>query len=202
MPSSAPSGSSRSERQHGYRSAIDSVRGIVDCLGHEIVSTVTHERRTPVGSVSGFPEPPAGTASYLERECGLALTRLYRTKQDVRRLLAERDAAPRAVTRAHHDALLKLALAAEYKDGDTSTHDVRPGRLSELVPAPCGPEARFAPFPHLAAPVHVAGRIDAPDSIPERRRLPHAGEREVVRAHRAVDARRGTTADLPSEPTQ
>lgn len=37
------------------------------------------------------------------------------------------------VTRAHHEALFRLALAAEYRDNDTGEHIIRMGFLSEAL---------------------------------------------------------------------
>ena len=53
--------------------------------------------------------------------------------RDLRRVYVERNEALQEVTRAHHDALFRLALDAEYRDDDTGAHIVRMGFLAEAL---------------------------------------------------------------------
>ena len=52
---------------------------------------------------------------------------------DLGRMYHERNEALQEVARAHHEALFLLAVAADYKDNDTSVHIVRIGFLAEAL---------------------------------------------------------------------
>ena len=55
---------------------------------------------------------------------------LLRFVQDMHQLRRQREEAYDRLKHAHQITLSKLALAAEYKDGDTGTHIERIGALS------------------------------------------------------------------------
>jgi len=77
----------------------------------------------------------------------------------------ERNEALREVTRAHHEALLRLALAAEFRDDDTGVHMVRLGYLAEAVALAMGESAAFAGMLRRAAPMHDVGKIGVSDAV-------------------------------------
>jgi putative two-component system response regulator len=52
---------------------------------------------------------------------------------DFGRMYRERNEALQEVARAHHDALLRLSRAAEYRDDDTGVHIVRIGFIAEAL---------------------------------------------------------------------
>jgi putative two-component system response regulator len=62
-----------------------------------------------------------------------ASAQMERMVQDLGRMYRERNEALQEVARAHHDALFRLALAAEYRDDDTGVHIVRMGFLAEAL---------------------------------------------------------------------
>lgn len=129
-------------------------------------------------------------ASYasLEKERDLAYGQLYRTMSDVRRLLAERDAALAGLSRAHHQTLLRLAMAAELKDGDTGKHVVRLGVLSGIVARTAGQDAAFARRLGQAAPMHDIGKIGVPDAVLKKPGPLTADEWIVMRRHPEIGA--------------
>jgi signal transduction histidine kinase len=59
------------------------------------------------------------------------MAQMERMLQDLSRMYRERNQALEEVSRTHHEALYRLALAAEYRDDDTGAHIVRIG-FSEL----------------------------------------------------------------------
>lgn len=67
--------------------------------------------------------------------------------------------------KAHHQALLSLARAAEFKDGDTGQHIVRIGVLSAYLGRLLGLDETFCDMLRHAAPMHDVGKIGIPDSI-------------------------------------
>jgi len=129
-------------------------------------------------------------ASYasLEKERDLAYGQLYRTTADVRRLLAERDAALAALSRAHHQTLMRLAMAAELKDGDTGKHVVRLGVLSGIVARAIGRDDAFARRLGQAAPMHDIGKIGVPDAVLKKPGPLTADEWVVMRRHPEIGA--------------
>ncbi len=63
---------------------------------------------------------------------------------DFGRMYQERNEALQEVARAHHDALLRLARAAEYRDDDTGVHIVRIGYLAWALALRLGQRSTFA----------------------------------------------------------
>jgi len=66
--------------------------------------------------------------------------------------------------KAHHHALLSLARAAEFKDGETGEHIVRIGVLSERLGLLFGLDQTFCRMLRHASPMHDVGKIGIPDS--------------------------------------
>lgn len=85
--------------------------------------------------------------------------------QDLGRMYHERNEALREVTRAHHEALLRLALAADYRDDDTGVHMVRIGYLAQALALELGHATSFARMLRDAAPMHDVGKIGISDAI-------------------------------------
>ena len=108
---------------------------------------------------------------------------------DMRRLYQERNEAMREVTRAHHDTLMRLALAAEYRDGDTGIHIVRMGVLAQALALALGQPAEWAALLRVAAPMHDIGKIGVPDSVLKKPGPLDGNERRVMNEHPAIGAR-------------
>lgn len=94
-----------------------------------------------------------------------AAAQMERIVVDLRRMYQERNEALREVTRAHHEALLRLALAADFRDDDTGVHMVRIGYLAESLALALDEPAAFARMLRRAAPMHDVGKIGIPDII-------------------------------------
>ncbi|WP_343622357.1 HD-GYP domain-containing protein [Roseateles puraquae] len=94
-----------------------------------------------------------------------ASAQMERIVQDLGRMYHERNEALREVTRAHHEALLRLARAADYRDDDTGVHMMRIGYLAEALAVRLGEPEGFARMPRRAAPMHDVGKIGIPDAI-------------------------------------
>ena len=134
-------------------------------------------------------DPWAASYNEVQRERDLAYAQLFRTTADMRQVLTQRDAALESLTKAHHQTLFKLALAAEYKDGDTGTHIVRLGRLSEIVARHLGRDEGYARLLRLAAPMHDVGKIGVPDAILKKPGPLTADEWKIMRQHPEIGAR-------------
>ena len=62
-----------------------------------------------------------------------AADQMEKIVSDLGRMYQERNEALQEVARAHHEALFRLSVAAEYKDDDTGEHIVRIGFLAEML---------------------------------------------------------------------
>ncbi|MDE2369041.1 MAG: HD domain-containing protein [Burkholderiales bacterium] len=113
---------------------------------------------------------------------------MERMVADFGRMYRERNDALQEVARAHHDALLRLARAAEYRDDDTGIHIVRigyvAGRLAELL----GGDPDHAAMLRKAAPMHDIGKIGVPDGVLKKPGGFTPDERAVMNEHPRIGA--------------
>jgi putative two-component system response regulator len=107
---------------------------------------------------------------------------------DMRHLYAERNQALVRVTQAHHDTLLRLALAAEYRDGDTGTHIARIGLLAEAVALALDEPADWAAMLRRAAPMHDIGKIGIRDAVRKKEGPLSPDERQEMNRHPQIGA--------------
>jgi len=91
--------------------------------------------------------------------------------------------------KAHHQALLALARAAEFKDGDTGQHIIRIGALSEHLAQRLNLDQTFCSMLRYAAPMHDIGKIGTPDSILKKPGKLSAEERDEMERHAEYGAR-------------
>jgi putative two-component system response regulator len=117
-----------------------------------------------------------------------ATAQMERLVADFGRMYQERNEALAEVTRAHHEALLQLSLAAEYRDADTGVHIVRIGYLAEALALSHGAEGSFARLLRQAAPMHDIGKIGIPDAVLKKPGPLEPEEREVMKRHPAIGA--------------
>lgn len=103
--------------------------------------------------------------------------------RDLGRLYQERNTAFQEISWAHHEALMRLSLAAELRDDDTGIHIVRIGYLAEELARLCGESVEYAAMLRHAAPMHDIGKIGIPDSILKKPGPLTAEERLVMNAH-------------------
>jgi len=121
----------------------------------------------------------ADAASAAQMQCILA---------DLGRMYQERNEALREVARAHHEVLLRLSLAAEFKDDDTGVHIVRMAYLAQQLALRLGESAEFARLLRDSAPMHDIGKIGIPDSVLKKPGPLDAEERRVMQQHPAMGA--------------
>ncbi len=91
--------------------------------------------------------------------------------------------------KAHHQSLLSLARAADFKDGDTGEHIVRIGVLSEHLGLLLGLDESFCQMLRHAAPMHDVGKIGIPDSILKKPGALSEEEWQEMRRHPEYGAR-------------
>lgn len=108
--------------------------------------------------------------------------------RDLGRMYRERNEALEQVARAHHDALFRLALAAEYRDDDTGSHIVRMGYLAEALALAAGETPAWAAMLRKAAPMHDIGKIGIPDGVLKKPGPLTPEERQVMKRHPQIGA--------------
>ncbi len=112
-----------------------------------------------------------------------ANAQMERMVADLGRLYHERNRALEEVTRAHHEALLQLSIAAEFKDDDTGVHIVRIGFLAEALALFLGEPPAYAQMLRRAAPMHDIGKIGTPDAVLKKPGPLTPEEREIMETH-------------------
>lgn len=117
-----------------------------------------------------------------------ASAQMERVVSDLGRMYHERNEALREVARAHHEALLRLSLAADFKDDDTGVHIVRMGYMAEALARMLGLTRTFAQMLGRAAPMHDIGKIGIPDSVLKKAGTYTSEERAVMNQHPEMGA--------------
>ncbi len=117
-----------------------------------------------------------------------AAAQMERLVRDFGRMYQERNEALQEVARAHHDALLRLSRAAEYRDDDTGVHIVRIGYLAWALALRLGQGSDWAALLRKAAPMHDVGKIGIPDGVLKKPGSFTPEERAVMNRHAEMGA--------------
>ena len=117
-----------------------------------------------------------------------AAAQMERIVADLGCVYREHNDAFREVVRAHHETLLRLARAAELRDGDTGVHILRIGYLAEALATFLGEPAAFAQMLRRAAPMHDVGKIGVPDGVLKKPGSYTAEDRLVMNQHPIIGA--------------
>ena len=130
-------------------------------------------------------EAPAPSATRFDAAANAQMERML---ADFGRVYRERNALLKEVIEAHHDALLRLTMAAEYRDDDTAIHIVRIGYLAEALASILGTDKAWATMLRKAAPMHDIGKIGTPDHVLKKRGRLDVAEREIMNQHPEIGA--------------
>jgi HD-GYP domain-containing protein (c-di-GMP phosphodiesterase class II) len=87
---------------------------------------------------------------------------------------------------AHLDTIRRLALAAEFKDGETGAHLDRVSRYSELLARGYGLSEEETEDIRNAAPMHDIGKIGIPESILLKPGRFNEEERKTMQSHTTI----------------
>lgn len=117
-----------------------------------------------------------------------SLAQMEKFVVDLRQLYHERNAALEEVAAAHHEALLRLALAADFRDTDTGNHIARIGYLSEALALLLGLSSEAAAMLRKAAPMYDIGKIGVPDAVLKKPGPLDPQERRQMNEHAAIGA--------------
>jgi putative two-component system response regulator len=118
----------------------------------------------------------------------VAFAQMQRMVTDLGRMYRERNEALEEVSRAHHEALFRLALAAEYRDDDTGAHILRVGFIAEMLALLAGMPGPEAAMLRKAAPMHDVGKIGIPDRVLKKPGPFDVDERRVMNQHPEMGA--------------
>ncbi len=130
-------------------------------------------------------DTPSGAARSFD---DAAAAQMERIVTDLGRVYQERNEALREVARAHHEALLRLSLAADMRDDDTGVHITRIGHLAEALALALGESKDAARELRLAAPMHDIGKIGVPDLVLKKPGSYTLEERQVMNQHPIIGA--------------
>ncbi len=129
------------------------------------------------------PVPTAGLRNSFD---AAASAQMERFVADFGRMYRERNEALVQLTHAHHESLLRLSLAADFKDDDTGLHIVRIGFLAEALALLLGESRDKALMLRKAAPMHDIGKIGTPDAVLKKPGPLTPQERAVMNQHPAI----------------
>lgn len=127
----------------------------------------------------------------------VASAQMEKMLADLGRMYRERNAALDALERAHHDALMRLAIAAELRDDDTGAHIVRLGYLAEHLARLMGVSGERAQMLRLAAPMHDIGKLGVPDEVLKKPGQLSEQERAQMQTHPRMGADILGSSDIP-----
>lgn len=113
--------------------------------------------------------------------------------QDLRKqnrtLLESASGRTRELESTRIEMIERLALAAEYRDEETSDHNQRVGMLSARLAIAIGWTAEDAGLLRRAAALHDIGKIGIPDALLRKPGALSDGELKVMRTHTTIGAR-------------
>jgi putative two-component system response regulator len=136
-----------------------------------------------------LPAPPAPSWTPPDRcfsdDAGAQMERLV---ADFGRMYRERNEALREVAQAHHDALMRLARAAELRDDETGVHILRIGCLARVLALQLGQRPEWAQLLRHAAPMHDVGKIGIRDAVLRKPGSFTGAERAEMNRHPLIGA--------------
>lgn len=109
-------------------------------------------------------------------------------EQAVSERTAELEQRTRELEDAQHETLVRLAMAAEFRDERAAEHNARVGRISELLAERLGHPAEQAKLIGQAAVLHDVGKVAVPDALLLKPGPLTAEEFELVKQHATAGA--------------
>jgi putative two-component system response regulator len=174
----------------------------------DILSPLINQERLPVLVVTGdltrdatqaalargakdFVTKPFDAVEVLLRVRNLLESRML--FQDLRKqnrtLLESATGRSRELESTRIEMIERLALAAEYRDEETSDHNQRVGLLSSQLAERIGWTSEDAGLLRRAAALHDIGKIGIPDALLRKPGGLSGGEQRVMRTHTTIGAR-------------
>ena len=88
--------------------------------------------------------------------------------------------------KAHLETIVRLSVAAEFRDDDTSDHIRRVSHTAAVVARAMKLDERIVELIHYASPMHDVGKIGIPDAILRKPGKLTEEERTVIKGHAAI----------------
>jgi putative two-component system response regulator len=126
-----------------------------------------------------------------------ALKQMIKITDDLKHEYENRESSILAINQAQHEVLMRLALAAEYRDEDTGMHIIRIGYMAELLSSLMGKAEEFCFMIRLAAPLHDVGNIGIPDLILKSSGKLNEAERNTMNTHSEIGYKILSNSDVP-----
>ncbi len=133
----------------------------------------------------------------LEPQTQATLEQMHRTVCDLQVLARNYRRSMVDLSRAHHETLVRLAQAAELKDGDTGVHIVRIGQIAARLGSEVGLDSDTCSLLCRAAPMHDIGKIGIPDAILQKPGTLDTAELALMRQHPLIGARLLGDSEVP-----
>ncbi len=157
----------------GYRTksilAVPLMRPNGQCVG--VLQLIN--RLGPGGSVQTFPDEHRSGITSL---ASMAAVTIHNT------ILQEQ------LKKAQLECIIRLSVAAEFRDADTADHIRRISYTSAMLAAGMGMDRKQVELLKHASPMHDIGKIGIPDSILRKRGPLNPQEREIVKRHARIGA--------------
>ena len=161
------------DSQTGYR-ALTVLAVPLKCPDGEVVGVLQLFNRVgPGGAIEAFPDEPEPAVLSL---ASLAAVEVHNV------LLSDR------LKEAHLDTIIRLSMAAEFRDRHTAEHIQRISSLSGLIAMSFGWTDDQVELIRYASPMHDVGKIAIPDSILLKTGPLTPEERSIVERHPLVGA--------------
>ena len=87
---------------------------------------------------------------------------------------------------AHLDMIIRLSVAAEFRDDETAAHIRRLSQTSTLIARAAGLNQREVDAIQFASPMHDVGKIGIPDAILRKPGRLDAEERKIIEEHTSI----------------
>lgn len=130
-------------------------------------------------------------------DVNMALNQMLKITEDLRYVYQEKKDALLATNAAHHEVLMRLAIAAEFRDEDTGVHIIRLGYMAEKLSYLLGESEEFCFMIRLAAPMHDVGKIGIPDSILKKPGKLEAHEKVTMDTHAEIGYKILSNSSVP-----
>jgi len=92
------------------------------------------------------------------------------------------------VKQAHLDTIVRLGVAAEYRDKETGNHIRRMSHYSTIIAEAMGLKPDHVEIIHLSSPMHDVGKVGIPDAVLLKPGRLNEVERKIIESHCIIGA--------------
>jgi len=103
----------------------------------------------------------------------------------------------RDIRQAHLDTIVRLGVAAEYRDKETGNHIRRMSHYSQIIAEKMGLTADQVEIILLASPMHDVGKVGIPDAVLLKPGRLNEVERKIIESHCIIGAEILKGSDVP-----